>query len=146
MGFSPAAPFTLFGLRLGFSGPQASHDFGCEPPASSHVKRVNARFRVRLGFLDLITANFERTDSPRCERFSSFQLYPNLVPALKFSCSTVVKKYVVELGVTHLALWNIVRVQSFHATCQWSKDLRYKRRDPCYYLEPLWKILTAFQM
>jgi len=42
---------TQFGVRLGFSGPQASHDFGCEPPASSHVKRVNVCFRVWLGFL-----------------------------------------------------------------------------------------------
>jgi len=33
------------------------------------------------------------------------------------------------MELAHLALWNIVRVQSFHATCQWSKDLRYKRRD-----------------
>jgi len=53
---SPAAGprymLSSLGLRLGFPGPQASHDFCCEPPASSHVKRVNHRFRVRLGFLD----------------------------------------------------------------------------------------------
>ena len=30
--------FPHLGLRLGFSGPQASHNFSCEPPASSHVQ------------------------------------------------------------------------------------------------------------
>ena len=50
-------PLTLFGVCLGFPGPQASHNFSCEPPASSHVNRVNHRFRVRLGFPDLM---------PRC--------------------------------------------------------------------------------
>jgi hypothetical protein len=49
---SPAAGprymLSSLGLRLGF--PSESR----EPPASSHVKRVNHRFRVRLGFLDLL--------------------------------------------------------------------------------------------
>ena len=63
--FSPAAhPDHLpdWGLRLGFLGTQVSHNFSCEPPASSHVNRVNRRIRVRLGFLGLRTHGTFRTN------------------------------------------------------------------------------------
>ena len=50
---SPPAAGLLpdLGLHLGFPGAQASHNFSCELPASSHVQRVNYRIRVVLGFV-----------------------------------------------------------------------------------------------
>ena len=50
----PSSLLTRLGLRLGFPGPQASHDICCEPPASSHVNRVNHRSHADSIFFALI--------------------------------------------------------------------------------------------
>ena len=42
----PSSLLAWLGLHLGFPGSQASHDFYCELPMSSHVNHVNHHFRV----------------------------------------------------------------------------------------------------